>query len=535
MNKDQTSHILFGISLLAYGLYAFINLNTIPVGHDEPFSIFVSQFGISDIIVSLKGGNNPPLYELLLHFWTKAFGIGPRGVRSLSLIFSLGTILIVYIIIRQQTNPLIAFLSALLVATSSSYFFISHEARCYALLTFLVSLTILQMQHAAFKSFGIAQAVYLGFLFCLIAYTHYIGIFWVLFCIAYLLLSQPKNLKYILLSTIILVVGYLPYLSEFLSRLTFSHVKNSWLPPVENLGNFHDFIYWFSNHSKYYYLVSLTIIYSSLVAEFAGRYQKKRIRLFISVCLVILFFAIGASIYYPLPLVWRFTELSVVTHFFLGTIFIFSLIELSKSIKHKSSKLKSIWFLVLLVALFYISQFIPVFSERYLLFLFIPMVVFLADSIWILFKSWKSIGITAIILLVLISLATFKPTYHNHLDMEQIVSTISKEKGKTNLPVVLYPYFYEHTFMYFYDIQSFQTQHQFTAYRKEKKVFGLYNSIEHISDLKEFLLLDINSDFSYPTDNLKPYLFERYKIKSVYSLDEGVTLYNLELKSFSKL
>jgi 4-amino-4-deoxy-L-arabinose transferase-like glycosyltransferase len=177
MNKDQTSHILFGISLLAYGLYAFINLNTIPIGHDEPFSIFVSQFGISDIIVSLKGGNNPPLYELLLHFWTKAFGIGPRGVRSLSLIFSLGTILIVYIIIRQRTNPLIAFLSALLVATSSSYFFISHEARCYALLTFLVSLTILQMQNATFKSFGIAQAVYLGFLFCLIAYTHYIGIF----------------------------------------------------------------------------------------------------------------------------------------------------------------------------------------------------------------------------------------------------------------------------------------------------------------------------------------------------------------------
>jgi hypothetical protein len=63
-----------------------------------------------------------------------------------------------------------------------------------------------------------------------------------------------------------------------------------------------------------------------------------------------------------------------------------------------------------------------------------------------------------------------------------------------------------------------------------REVFGLYNSLEHISDLKEFLLLDINSDFSYPKDNLKPHLFERYNIKSVYFLEKGVKLYTLELQ-----
>lgn len=96
---------------------------------DEPFSIFHAQNNLGDLFGIFKNENNPPLHFLLLHFWEQAFGISPFAVRSLSLIFSILTVVVIWKIGTKFFSQQIALFTCL--------FFI-----------FQISITITDLKHA---------------------------------------------------------------------------------------------------------------------------------------------------------------------------------------------------------------------------------------------------------------------------------------------------------------------------------------------------------------------------------------------------
>ena len=91
-NKLQSAIECLALLALAVALRA-LYIGKTDLGGDESFTLYMALQSLPDIVAMLTRGDNPPLWETLLHFWTKVFGISEVAIRSLSLIFSALTVI----------------------------------------------------------------------------------------------------------------------------------------------------------------------------------------------------------------------------------------------------------------------------------------------------------------------------------------------------------------------------------------------------------------------------------------------------------
>lgn len=109
-----------------------------------------SNKGFPEVIRSLatEDSQHPPLYFLMLHLWMKLFGSSTSLVRSLSAIFSLLTLPLMYwLCIELFESHLTAKVATILIAISPFHILYAQEAREYSLwiaTTLLSSITLLR-------------------------------------------------------------------------------------------------------------------------------------------------------------------------------------------------------------------------------------------------------------------------------------------------------------------------------------------------------------------------------------------------------
>jgi len=85
---------------------------------------------------------HPPLYYLLLRWWTDLFGTTEVGMRSMSFAFGLVTILVTYLLaVKLFDRRLPGLVASGLVAGSAMHVYLAQEARMYTLLTMLTALS----------------------------------------------------------------------------------------------------------------------------------------------------------------------------------------------------------------------------------------------------------------------------------------------------------------------------------------------------------------------------------------------------------
>src|SRR4051794_32331276 len=137
--------LLAGITL-AGALLRFATLDVQSYWLDEVATVNILRHSFGGMLSAVSAGEStPPLYYVLAWLWSKAFGTGEVGLRSLSALLGTATIPLAFVLGRELIERRTGLVAAALVAFNPLLVWYSQEARSYALMVLLTGLTLLAL------------------------------------------------------------------------------------------------------------------------------------------------------------------------------------------------------------------------------------------------------------------------------------------------------------------------------------------------------------------------------------------------------
>jgi len=251
--------ILFILNLFINSLYILYP----ELSHDEPFSLYHALLPVLETIHRLSADNNPPLYEIVLHYYIKVFGDGLFTVRFLSNILISSANLINGLLMLRFIGKNAAYISSTLFIFSSYYLGFSHEARGYSLFLFLIVsasyLLLLVIEKCEsvntlkdFLMYNKLLVVLFVLDFVCLLCSHYMSVFVVAtmcFYIVYLFIRKsisPNAVKVLILLSSVVFVFYVPQLLIFTNNALKVAKGGTWLNPPE-FSDLYNMLWKFSN------------------------------------------------------------------------------------------------------------------------------------------------------------------------------------------------------------------------------------------------------------------------------------------------
>jgi len=209
---------------------------------DEVLSISLAtdQPVIGIVTRPLQADPHPPLYYVILHYWTQYLGLSESALRLPSVIFGVIAVIAMYGVGRQLFGHRGAILAAVLLSLSASQIRYSQEARAYS---FMVMLSIVSFYFLLKIRKDYTQPRAVGYVLstALLGYSHVFGAFLILAQSIYLLTSpfvtgeQPISRRtWITLQAIVAAI-LLPWVLRLINHfVVVSQVGSSnlsWIPP----------------------------------------------------------------------------------------------------------------------------------------------------------------------------------------------------------------------------------------------------------------------------------------------------------------
>lgn len=143
VNRRSTI-LMLTLTILIGAILRVYDIGTESIWNDEVSGIFLSTKDITKIIkYAGPTQSNPPLYFIILHYWIGLFGMSEGATRSLSAIFGIISILLIYQVGVLLFNTRVGLLSSFLSSISIFHIHYSQEARGYSLLLLLSLLSYL--------------------------------------------------------------------------------------------------------------------------------------------------------------------------------------------------------------------------------------------------------------------------------------------------------------------------------------------------------------------------------------------------------
>ena len=167
-----------------------------PLWLDEALSVNIATLDFEQMVEALRHDGHPALYYLLLGWWIDAFGDSDVAVRSLSGMFSLLCVGVLYKIANRYGSTT-AQVTLLVAATSPFLIRYATEARMYALLVLLCCVGWLCVERAIERP-SPARLVLLALTVAALLHTHYWSFYLIgaaLIVVAYNIALRDNNTR----------------------------------------------------------------------------------------------------------------------------------------------------------------------------------------------------------------------------------------------------------------------------------------------------------------------------------------------------
>jgi hypothetical protein len=199
---------------------------------DEALTVNTARLPLGAMFEQLRHDGHPPLYYVLLHVWIKVFGEGNESVRSLSAVFSIATLPLLWVAAKRYGGQACAAAAVILLATSPFAIRYSTETRMYSLVMLLVLAGWLLVRDALERP-TLLRLAGIAVLSGVLALTHYWA-FYLLASTAALLLwlwrhGRPAALR-VVLALVAGAVLFLPWLPSFIEQS--GHTGTPWGGPA---------------------------------------------------------------------------------------------------------------------------------------------------------------------------------------------------------------------------------------------------------------------------------------------------------------
>ncbi|MGO9487684.1 MAG: glycosyltransferase family 39 protein [Solirubrobacteraceae bacterium] len=147
VRRPSAAQLLLAMTLLGAAL-RFGTLNVQSIWLDESATMILVHRSFGGMLSHLSSSESaPPLYYILAWIWTKVFGTGPLGFRSLSALAGTLTIPVAYACGREISQR-VALWAAALTTVSPAMYYYSQEARAYGMLILFGAVAFLCWQRA---------------------------------------------------------------------------------------------------------------------------------------------------------------------------------------------------------------------------------------------------------------------------------------------------------------------------------------------------------------------------------------------------
>lgn len=225
--------IIYLFMLLALALRVH-NFSSASIWYDESVTLKLAHQSWYDIYLNSTQDVNAPFYHFLMKVWTFVFGYSLSTMRFLSVVCSVLTVGVIFKLADKHFGRQVAILAACFISLSNVHIYYSEEARCYALLCLLSSVSLYYfldlLNFPSKKNLILYSIISLLAIYTQLFFGLQIGLTAIILFIKY-----RKDVKVLvqlfLWHTLIVIIFSIWFLQTFIVGETID-ITDSWIPPL---------------------------------------------------------------------------------------------------------------------------------------------------------------------------------------------------------------------------------------------------------------------------------------------------------------